>query len=195
MLVPPENFGLVELGVYRCSKFELDNLPFLETLNLRSIVLLDAEKPPRSLESFLSANNIALYNIGGLKISNHHHTGINSGAGDEYEEWRHRKLISDIESIDLSSRDNRNDLWMLIEKNLILRAFELILNRNKHNLLLVDSLLTLVGILRKIQRWNFNSVVNEFRTYAGSSSKNNYFAENLLDLIQLELIPYENTLG
>ena len=58
-------------------------------------------------------------------------------------------------------------------------------------LLLVDSSLTLVGILRKIQKWNFNSIVNEYRTFAGTSTKNNYFAETFLELVEPELIAYE----
>lgn len=209
MLVPPDNFGLVEPGIYRCSKLESDHFPFLETLKLKSLIVLDAEKPPRLLKTFLESNNVNLYNLGGLKISNHHHTGASSNMGKDEDDYleddrgsvnsSRRVSANDIELIKLddtttgvgSGEKKRNDLWMLIEKNLIHRAFELLLNKNKHNVLLVDSTLTLVGILRKIQKWNFNSIVNEYRIYTGPSNKSNYYAENFLELVQTELIPYE----
>ncbi|CAK7892576.1 protein Oca4p [[Candida] anglica] len=199
MLVPPDNFGLVETGIYRCSKLESDHFPFLETLNLKSLIVLDAEKPPRLLKTFLETNNVDLYNLGGLKISNHHHTGANSSLGNDDDDTEgplsERRVSSasqnEIELIKLDTNKKKNDHWMLIEKNLILRAFQLLLNKNKHNVLLVDSTSTLVGILRKIQKWNFNSIVNEYRIYSGSASKSNYYAENFLELMQTELIPYE----
>ena len=199
MLVPPENCGLVEPGIYRCSKLDQDNFPFLETLNLKSIVIVDAEKPPGPLKRFIEANNVELFNLGALKISNHHHTGVNSSSGKLEEEGSSNGStsssgnadVNDLEPINVNTTKDKNDLWMLIEKNLILRAFELLLNKTKHNLLLVDSSLTLVGILRKIQKWNFNSIVNEYRTFAGTSTKNNYFAETFLELVEPELIAYE----
>lgn len=211
MLVTPDNFGLVEPGIYRCSKLELDNFPFLETLQLLSLVLLDAEKPPRALNDFILAHKIELFSLGRLKISNHHHTGAEvSNSKDEDDDddtlstsskgsdkgstsinTQLEESKNAIEVISLNINKNKNDQWMLIEKNLILRAFELLLNKHKHNILLVDSTATLIGILRKIQKWNFLSILNEYRIYSGSSSKNNYFAETFLELIQTELIPYE----
>ncbi|CAH2354070.1 hypothetical protein CLIB1423_14S01354 [[Candida] railenensis] len=212
MLVPPDNFGVVEEGIYRCSKLESDHFPFLETLKLKSLIVLDAEKPPRLLKTFIESNNIELYNLGGLKISNHYHTGANSSLGKDDDDGddvssihSNRRISSsntnEIELINIGdtttggsngdSDKKKNDQWMLIEKNLILRAFELLLNKNRHNLLLVDSTSTLVGILRKIQKWNFNSIVNEYRIYTGAPSKSNYYAENFLELIQPELIPFE----
>ena len=200
MLVPPDNFGLVEPGIYRCTKLDSDNFPFLETLKLKSLIVLDAEKPPRLLNNFIESNNIELFNLGGLKISNHHHNRSRSNSRKDGEEDKKSSNVSNsplepledkntIEIINL--KHNKNDQWMLIEKNLILRAFELLLNKSKHNLLLIDSTSTLVGILRKIQKWNFNSILNEYRIYTGNSSKSNYYAENFLELIQTELIPYE----
>jgi hypothetical protein len=196
MLVPPNNFGLVESGIYRCTKLESDNFPFLETLRLKSVILLDAEKPPRTLTSFLDGNQVELFNLGGLKISNHHHhTGSESRSKEDKDETKSNvSYDSDkFEPIILNINKNKNDQWMLIEKNLIVKAFELLLNKTKHNLLLVDSTSTLVGILRKIQKWNFNSILNEYRIYCGgsSSSSNSYYAENFLELIEVELLSFE----
>ncbi|KAK6461410.1 putative tyrosine phosphatase [Scheffersomyces coipomensis] len=201
MLVPPENFGLVEAGIYRCSKLESDNFPFLETLKLKSLILLDAEKPPRTLNKFLDSNKIELFNLGGMKISSHKHTGDDNDDDDDRtsntsktSESRNTNQPQDSNTIDvisLHTNKNKNEQWMLIEKSIIIKSFEILLNKNKNNILLVDSSSTLVGILRKIQKWNFNSILNEYRIYTGNSSTSNYFAENFLELIQIELIPYE----
>lgn len=236
MLVPPDNFGLVEPGVYRCSKLDADNFPFLETLQLNTILLLDAENPPRPLKHFIANNSIDLINLGGLKVTNHNHTGENNRSSNREDDDKAslndrslRKTSSsgsissshsspndsrtgsvlgsrnaspvlssqasvkeiNLQLINLSNPTKKNDQWMLIEKNLIKRAFEIILNKTKYNILIVDSTSTLVSILRKIQKWNFNSIVNEFRIYHGNSAKSNYFAENFLELIDIELIPYE----
>lgn len=221
MLVSPENFGIVEPNVYRCSKLEVENFQFLETLNLKSIILLDAENPPRSLSKFLDENKIDLYSLWDLKISNHQHTGMSSktdlddftiendeltsntstrsstSASTQQQQQQDHSLQSQQTYVDpltpmpIISRNSR-DQWMLIEKNIIIKSFEIILNNKRHPILVVDSTATLIGILRKIQKWNFNSILNEYRIFNGTSTKNNYFAETFLELISIELIPYEN---
>lgn len=200
MLVPPENFGLVECGVFRCTKLETDHFPFLETLKLRSIVTLDAEKPARTLKNFVEANKIDLFNLGALKISNHNHIESNNTTSkDEYQKSLHendsknRNDSTEKDEIDVIQlhKSSKNDEWMLIERNIIVNAFELLLDKTKHNILFIDSTSTLVGILRKIQKWNLSSILNEYHIYAGSSKNNSYYAENFLELIQVELIPYE----
>lgn len=222
MLVPPENFGVVEPGLYRCSKLSTDNFPHLQTLNLKTILLLDAENPPRPLKNFISDNNINLINLGGLKVSNHNHTGadnvpnkddddtksindVNTSGSEaaspllsqSYQSKNSNSTIDEpfkelnLQLINLNNTTKKNDQWMLIEKNLIKKAFEILLNKSKYNILIIDSTSTLISILRRIQKWNFNSIVNEFRIYTGHSAKSNYFAENFLELIEIELIPYE----
>lgn len=191
MLVPPDNFGLVEPGVYRCLKLEADHIPFLATLQLKSIVLLDAAKPPRNLKAFLEENNIRLFKLGSLKFSNS--VTYSKDERDSGESLK-KKLEIEVILLDRASAGgprNENSLWMLIEPGLIEGAFEVVFNRNCHNALIVDLSLTFVGILRRIQKWNFNSIVNEYRIYTGNASKNNYNAENFLELVEVELIPYE----
>lgn len=194
MLIPPDNFGMVEAGLYRCLKLEAEHLPFLETLQLKLLVLLDVAKPPRTLKTFLSDNNVELYNLGGMKISNHQITGSpgkekSDGSGSMSSADSNVLHVENLLLDRLSQR--KNDLWMIIEKNLIVAAFEILLDRNKHSVLLVDSTLALVGILRKIQKWNFNSIVNEYRIYTGNSSKSSYNVEVFLELVSLELVPFE----
>lgn len=203
MLVPPDNFGMVEQGLYRCTKLESDHFPFLETLQLKSLIVLDTEKPPRLLRDFLANNHIDIYNLGGLKISDSQvssRNGVDTGESlpegqqnvvKDYEESSEKSQKDEIEVIDLDNANNKTDQWMLIERNMISKAFELLLDKTKYNILLVDSTATLVGILRKVQKWNFNSIINEYRIFSSNSNKNNYYAENFLELVQVELVSFE----
>ncbi|KAK6205549.1 putative tyrosine phosphatase [Scheffersomyces amazonensis] len=192
MLVPPENFGLVEPGIYRCSKLHSDNFPFVETLKLKSLILVDAEKPPRALAKFVASNKLELFNLGGMTISGHHtgdedNSGV-GGGGDSSGRSHVRESTIDVVSL---HPQNKSEQWMLVEKSVIIKSFEILLNKTKSSVLLVDSTSTLVGILRKIQKWNFNSILNEYRIYSGNSTSSNYFAETFLELIQIELVPQE----
>lgn len=200
MLIPPDNFGVVQKGVYRCSKLEGEHMPFLETLKLKLLILLDVAKPPRILKSFLAENKVNLYNLGGLKISNHPSTESSLDLSSEktgsrcvgksnfgLEPNEIRTVLFDLD------KKRKNDLWMIIENNLIIAAFEVLLDKSKHGVLLVDSTLALVGILRKIEKWNFNSIINEYRIFTGNSSKSSYNVEVFLECLQVELIPFEES--
>uniref|UniRef100_A0A7N0T8D1 diphosphoinositol-polyphosphate diphosphatase n=1 Tax=Kalanchoe fedtschenkoi TaxID=63787 RepID=A0A7N0T8D1_KALFE len=63
-LLPPFNFSMVELGVYRSSLPQTPNLPFLETLKLRSIIYMCPEPYPEENSQFLESNNIQLFQFG-----------------------------------------------------------------------------------------------------------------------------------
>lgn len=178
MLVPPNNFGLVEEGLYRCTKLELDNFPFLETLGLRSIVIMDAEKPARHLHVFVETQQVELHVLGGFLFAALEESGEVSGG----------LVLSPRPQIENDSA--KADQWMLIDKHNLIRALDLVFNKGKYPILIVDSTCTFFGVLRKIQKWNFNSILNEYRIFTGSS-KSNYYAETFLELVQVELVAYE----
>jgi len=54
VLISPENFGMVENGVYRSSFPRSRNIPFLRTLGLVSVVPLVPESYPSKYEYNLS---------------------------------------------------------------------------------------------------------------------------------------------
>ncbi|EIE77595.1 hypothetical protein RO3G_02299 [Rhizopus delemar RA 99-880] len=45
---------------------------------------------------------------------------------------------------------------------------------------------TLVGCLRKLEGWNFSSIVTEYRAYAGSKAR--YVNEQFIELFDLDLV-------
>lgn len=64
LLIPPFNFSMVDDGVYRSGYPQKNNLPFLQTLKLRSIVYLCPEPYPDVLVEFLKKYNIQLFHHG-----------------------------------------------------------------------------------------------------------------------------------
>ncbi|XP_020156934.1 inositol diphosphatase DSP4 [Aegilops tauschii subsp. strangulata] len=63
-LVPPLNFAMVDHGVYRSGFPDASNLPFLETLRLRSVLCLCPEPYPEANQEFLRARGIRLFQLG-----------------------------------------------------------------------------------------------------------------------------------
>lgn len=81
---------------------------------------------------------------------------------------------------------------MLIKSTCLRKAFKKLLNSQNYNLLLVDKTALIVGLLRKIQKWNISSILNEYRLYSGKHSS--YFAETFLELIDIRIEQDNETL-
>ncbi|KAL2330182.1 hypothetical protein Fmac_017763 [Flemingia macrophylla] len=64
VLVPPSNFSMVEDCIFRSSFPTPSNFPFLQTLNLRSIIYLCPEPYPEENLEFLRSHNIRLFQFG-----------------------------------------------------------------------------------------------------------------------------------
>ncbi|KAE9617733.1 hypothetical protein Lal_00027269 [Lupinus albus] len=64
VLVPPSNFSMVEEAIFRSSFPHPSNFPFLQTLNLRSIIYLCPEPYPHENLEFLQSHNIRLFQFG-----------------------------------------------------------------------------------------------------------------------------------
>lgn len=158
MLVPPENFSMVEDNIYRCSKLDAINISFLKSINLKSIIWINEEKPPRILGQFIEEQEINLFHM------------TNSG-----------NLLEEDEITNVKYQE-----WMILKPSIISKAIERILDINNHNCLVMDTSEVIIGILRHIQRWNYSSILNEYRLYANKTS---YKAEIFLELINLELVP------
>lgn len=64
MLTPPEAFGTVESGVYRCAAIDPFHFAFLDTLGLRSIIVLNLNRPPKVVRSYAAERNVDLAHLG-----------------------------------------------------------------------------------------------------------------------------------
>ncbi|KAJ2746527.1 hypothetical protein GGI20_001302 [Coemansia sp. BCRC 34301] len=87
--------------------------------------------------------------------------------------------------------------WKPVSEELIKEGLECVLKRDCHPLLIVCSsgvreTGTLVGCLRKLQHWNFNSIVYEYRSFAGGKGK--YTHELFIELFDADLVTLPATL-
>ncbi|KAJ3035040.1 hypothetical protein HDV00_004366 [Rhizophlyctis rosea] len=81
--------------------------------------------------------------------------------------------------------------WRPVSEERIKEVLELILNVENHPVLVMDTpdghdIGVLVGCLRKLQSWNFNTIVTEYRSFAGSKSRS--INEQFIELFDTDLI-------
>ncbi|CAR21348.1 Oca4p [Lachancea thermotolerans CBS 6340] len=190
MLVPPANFGIAEEGIYRCSKIETLNLSFLETLNLKTVVFVGGQQPSKFFQEFFERSCIQWYVVKTADVSSSL-APVNVSTS---------KPAVDEKLTPLGSSDNEtqyklsdNDDLMILKSYSLKRTFELLLNTINHNTILVDKTSIVVGVLRKMQKWNIASIINEYRLFSGKNC--NYFAETLLEMISVQIIQEEGITG
>ena len=64
LLMPPENFNMVSPGIYRSSFPKKRNFPYLEKLQLRTVLTLILESYPPVNQKFLILHQIQLFQFG-----------------------------------------------------------------------------------------------------------------------------------
>jgi len=64
MLDPPQFYGIVEKGIYRSDMITSGNFPFVQSLELKAMLILSPEKPSRQLRTFAEENNIKIVHLG-----------------------------------------------------------------------------------------------------------------------------------
>ncbi|KAJ8904677.1 hypothetical protein NDN08_001195 [Rhodosorus marinus] len=151
-LIPPINFGIVEENLYRSGMPNELNFPFLEKLQLKTIVNLASEEPSQQFLNFVSDHNIDMVNLGGVGLS-------------------------------LS--------WKSMSEEVVLTAMDTILDTSTYPLLIMCHLGrhqtgTVVGCMRKLQRWNLTAVFEEYRSFAGSKVR--LLSEQFIELFDTDLV-------
>ncbi|CUS23416.1 LAQU0S09e04258g1_1 [Lachancea quebecensis] len=190
MLVPPANFGIAEEGIYRCSKIETLNLSFLETLNLKTVVFVGGQQPSKFFQEFFERYCIQWYVVKTADVSSSL-APVNASTPKAATDEKLTPLGSSGNETDYKLNDN--DDLMILKSYSLKRTFELLLNTVNHNTILVDKTSIVVGVLRKMQRWNIASIINEYRLFSGKNC--NYFAETLLEMISIQIIQEEGSTG
>lgn len=85
----------------------------------------------------------------------------------------------------------KNSNWRPLPDEVVKEGIEAILNPDMHPMLImcsygVQETGALIGCLRKLQGWNFNSIVLEYRSFAGSKAR--YIVEQFIELFDTDLI-------
>lgn len=210
MLVPPLNFGIVEENVYRCSKLETLNLSFIESLGLKLIIFIMTEDPSRIFKEFMKSMKIEW-----IVINPNSYTSISSKDEKAKSHGLSRESSTD-DSVGTLLRENSttgrnnseesnnlistynsnqymvgneygaNNSFFLIHPKVIYQVFNLMLDKSNNNVLLVDKTALLIGMLRKIQKWQLSSILDEYRMITGKHSS--YNAECFLEFVKIEIV-------
>ncbi|CAG8802325.1 9457_t:CDS:2, partial [Dentiscutata erythropus] len=155
-LTPPEQFGNVEKGLYRSDMLCPPHFPFIKSLNLKTILLLSPEAPTRSVGNFLEENNIKLVPL--------------------YESMKVWKSTPG---------------WQPVSEELIKDGLEMVLDIKNYPILVmctsgIHETGTFIGCLRRLQNWNFTSIMVEYRSFAGNKAR--YVNEQFIELFDMDLI-------
>ncbi|CAG8554634.1 10229_t:CDS:2 [Paraglomus occultum] len=76
--------------------------------------------------------------------------------------------------------------WDPVTEEVVLEALELILDPRNHPMIVMCNLGTIVGCLRKLQRWNLTSIFEEYRRYAGPKVR--LLNEQFIELFDTDLV-------
>ncbi|KAJ8659356.1 hypothetical protein O0I10_005071 [Lichtheimia ornata] len=156
LLTPPEQFGIVEPGIYRSDMLQPLHFPFIKAINFKTVVMLSPEMPNRVTSNLMDECGMKLVHLG-------------------MATWK----------------PTQPSTWRPVSEELIKEGLELILNKETHPVLImctsgIHESGTLVGCLRKLEGWNFSSIITEYRAYAGTKAR--YVNEQFIELFDLDLV-------
>mmetsp|Transcript_12068 Transcript_12068/g.34892 ORF Transcript_12068/g.34892 Transcript_12068/m.34892 type:complete len:223 (-) Transcript_12068:222-890(-) len=168
LLFPPTNFACVEEGLFRSGMPTELNIPFLETLHLRTLLFLDHTDGSEHvwdplLQTFLDDNDVRVLRIreeGGSLAAPH----------------KPSQPISEAVVLDSLQYVGDSRCYPLLVVDLWGR------HRNG----------VVIACLRKLQRWNLGSIFEEYRRFA--TGKRRLQNEQFVELFDTELVTvHENS--
>lgn len=153
-LIPPTNFGMVEEALFRSGMPNELNLPFLEQLNLKTILYFASEDLPDKIADFIDDHDIDLVPL-----------------APEEEEMPAP--------------------WKPISEDVVLQAMDLLLDASRYPMYIMCShgrhrTGTVIGCLRKLQRWSLTSIFDEYKRYADGRGR--LSNEQFIELFDTDLI-------
>ncbi|KAI8071578.1 protein-tyrosine phosphatase [Gongronella butleri] len=162
LYTPPEQFGMVEPGLYRSDMLLPVHFPFIKQFGFKTVLMLSPELPPRVTVNLIEEADIKMVHLG-------------------MTTWKPTQPAT----------------WRPVSEELIKEGLELVLNAKTHPILImctsgIHETGTLVGCLRKLEGWNFSSIVTEYRSFAGTKAR--YVNEQFIELFDLDLVTLPMTL-
>ncbi|SPO31258.1 related to OCA1 - putative protein tyrosine phosphatase [Ustilago trichophora] len=193
LVEPPSLFASVVPQIYRSATPTPANHSFLRTLQLKTILSLTAELPSPSLTAFCKKHGIRFLHFGlkrwGTEDSlsapsphstSHQHSGTTN---DDQDNLTHLDL-SFLHSITPTSTHTNNTSYNpafsssspTLTEELVKDSLQILLDSSYHPVLVTDTsgiheIGVLLGCLRKLQRWNFATILLEYRQFAGNRAR------------------------
>ncbi|KAG0264323.1 hypothetical protein BG011_007071 [Mortierella polycephala] len=214
MLTPPEQFGIVEQGLYRSDTLHPSHFPFIRSLNIKTAILLTPELPSRAMSNFFEENQIRLidlalgswkHNTNTISTSANNSNAINSGGEGQSgqgvgESGAGSGAVGASYTMNTSSipvAPFQTSWWKPMSEELIKEGLEMVLDAKNYPIIVMDTsgiheIGTFMGCLRRLQHWNFSSIIVEYRAYAGNKAR--YVNEQFIELFDIDWITLPETL-
>ncbi|KAF9361143.1 hypothetical protein BGX26_005517 [Mortierella sp. AD094] len=201
MLTPPEQFGIVEPGLYRSDTLHPSHFPFIRSLNLKTAILLTPELPSRAMSNFFEENQIRLIDLALGSWKNNSNNPSNSSNINNTSDGQTGQSLTESGSSQSNSvalvtpsvpaAPFQTSWWKPLSEELIKDGLEMILDANNYPIIVMDTsgiheIGTFMGCLRRLQHWNFSSIIVEYRAYAGSKAR--YVNEQFIELFDIDWI-------
>ncbi|KAF9539730.1 hypothetical protein EC957_005104 [Mortierella hygrophila] len=207
MLTPPEQFGIVEPGLYRSDTLHPSHFPFIRSLNLKTAILLTPELPSRAMSNFFEENQIRLIDLalGSWKNNTNSNNSSSSGNNPDGSGTGQGGAGGDssasgggggvntfaLTTPSIPAAPFQTSWWKPLSEELIKEGLEMILDVNNYPIMVMDTsgiheIGTFMGCLRRLQHWNFSSIIVEYRAYAGNKAR--YVNEQFIELFDIDWI-------
>ena len=187
-MIVPHNFGMVEEFIFRCAEPHPSHFPFLSTLHLRTCILL-TDCPGDLLLLWLEEHGVRTVTLGMFSPSTENHNNILG-----------RRTMSSLAQSDIGpSSSTTKSLPSLLSasssagvaEQLVTAVLGLMLDSANYPLLITCPMGrhrtgVVVGCLRKLQKWNFVAILEEYRRFAGHRTRPDN--EEFLETFDTELV-------
>jgi len=154
---PPLNFGAVEDGLYRSAIPTEINFQFLQTLSLKTVIILTSDAIDEQFSSVMED-----FGINALYIEN-----TNAHIAK----------------------------WSSVAEETVIEALKILLDRSNYPVLVTckygKSLTgTVIGCMRKLQRWSMVSIFEEYRRFTGCKVQQQH--EQFIELFDTDLVTVDS---
>lgn len=168
MLTPPEQFGIVEPGLYRSDTLHPSHFPFIRSLGIKTAILLTPELPSRAMSNFFEENNIRLIDLalGSWKNNSSNNNNNSSNATDGQGQGASSSGGGGGGGGDGASGSNtasslipsipaapfQTSWWKPLSEELIKDGLEMVLDANNYPIIVMDTYVFLFA-QRSLVQW------------------------------------------
>ncbi|KAF9983094.1 hypothetical protein BGZ75_005446 [Mortierella antarctica] len=195
MLTPPEQFGIVEPGLYRSDTLHPSHFPFIRSLNIKTAILLTPELPSRAMSNFFEENQIRLVDLalGSWKNisgnSNNTSNTTTEGQGGQGGSGEPGSASGGtgagggtagsssyaVTTPSIPAAPFQTSWWKPLSEELIKDGLEMVLDAKNYPIIVMDT-----------------SIIVEYRAYAGNKAR--YVNEQFIELFDIDWITLPETL-
>lgn len=201
---PPPLFAAVAPQIYRSATPTASSHAFLRSLQLKTVLSLTAELPSAGLKNFCRKEGIRFLHIAdrrwthssddpALPTGRNQDKKVKSNSDVEHKQAAEPISLAFLHAHKPASSANANTTSSLSEE-VIKDSLQVLLNSALYHPILVTDTAgihevgVLLGCLRKLQRWNFATILLEYRNFAGNRARSTN--ERFIEMFDTDLITF-----